>query len=96
MIQPTSNISGYYRTDALSNSTGQKTPASKVQADNNDSLSKANTQSLREALANTPEVRPAVVERGKALAVDPTYPPRQLIESLAQLFVSSRDLSANS
>ena len=94
MIQPTSNSSGYIRTDALSSPTGQKTPASKSEADNSDSLSCANTQSLREALAQTSEIRPAMVARGKALAVDPTYPPRQIIESLAKLMIDSRDLSA--
>lgn len=93
MIQSTSNLSGFYRTDALSNSLGQKTPVPQTQAEPNDSLSSANTQSLREALAQTSDVRPNVVERGKSLAVDPNYPPRQIIESLAKLMVESRDLS---
>jgi len=95
MIQPTSNTSGFVRTDALSQSNGQKTPAPKTQAPNSDTLSSANTQSLREALAQTSEIRPQVVARGKALAVDPSYPPRQIIESLAKLMIASRDLSAN-
>lgn len=94
MIQPTSHSSGYNRTDALSTSSGQKTPAPKPQAANSDSLSSANTQSLREALAQTSEIRPHVVARGKSLAVDPTYPPREIIESLAKLMIDSRDLSA--
>ncbi|MFT3869099.1 MAG: hypothetical protein QM715_11630 [Nibricoccus sp.] len=93
MIQPTSNSSGFFRTDALSQSNGQKTPAAPAQAANRDTLSSANTQSLREALAQTSEIRPQMVARGKSLAIDPTYPPRQIIESLAKLFVDSRDLS---
>jgi hypothetical protein len=92
MIQPTSNSTGYIRTDALSSSSGQKTPASKTEAETGDSLSSANTQSLREALAQTSEIRPAMVARGKALAVDPSA----IIESLAKLMVDSRDLSATS
>ena len=96
MIQPTSISSGYVRTDALSTSTGQKTPETKTQADTSDSLSSASTQSLRDALAQTSEVRPQVVARGKALAVDPNYPPREIIESLARLMINSRDLSVTS
>ena len=95
MIQPTSNTSGFIRTDALSQSNGQKTPVSNAQANNSDTLSSANTQNLREALAQTSAVRPHMVEKGKALAIDPNYPPRQLIESLARLMVDSRDLSLN-
>lgn len=94
MIQPTSNTTGFIRTDALSKSTGQKTPSSNSTATQSDTLSSANTQSLREALAQTSEVRPQVVARGKALAVDPNYPPREIIESLARLMISSRDPSA--
>lgn len=95
MIQSTSNIPGFYRTDALPSSIGKKTPSSQTEADTNDSLSSAGTQSLREALANAPEVRPQTVERGRKLAVDPTYPPRAIIESLAKLMVESRDLSSS-
>lgn len=95
MIQPTSHSSGFLRTDALSQSKGQKTPVAQNQANNSDTLSSANTQSLREALAQTSEIRPQMVARGKALAIDPTYPPRQIIESLAKLFVDSRDLSTS-
>lgn len=93
MIQPTSPSSAFLRTDALSQSNGQKTPASQNQVNNSDTLSSANTQSLREALAQTSEIRPQMVARGKALAIDPTYPPREIIESLAKLIVDSRDLS---
>jgi len=94
MIQPTSNPSGFLRTDALSQSKGQKTPASQNQANNSDTLSSANTQNLREALAQTSEIRPQMVARGKALAIDPAYPPREIIESLAKLILASRDLSS--
>jgi hypothetical protein len=93
MIQSTSNIPGFLRADALSSSIGQKTPSAPTKAENIDSLSSGSTQSLREALSQTSEIRPHMVERGKALAVDPSYPPRQIIESLAKLLVESRDLT---
>ena len=96
MIQPTSNLSGYYRTDSISISSGQKSSTPKAQPGAGDSLSSANTSGLREALAQTSEIRPEVVARGKALAIDPNYPPRQLIESLARLMIDSRDPSATS
>jgi hypothetical protein len=95
MIQSTSNLTGYYRVESLSSQPGQKTPAN-IHKDVSDHLSSANTDSLRTALAQTQEIRPEVVAHGKALAVDPNYPPRQLIESLAKLMVDSRDLSASS
>jgi hypothetical protein len=95
MIQSTSNLSGYYRTDSISISSGQKSYTAKAQPETGDSLSSANTSGLREALAQTSEIRPQVVAQGKALAVDPNYPPRELIESLAKLMVESRDLSTN-
>jgi uncharacterized membrane protein len=95
MIQSTSNLNGYYRTDALSNSPGQKTPTPPAQTEIGDHLSSANTDGLRQALSQTNEVRPEFVQRGKELAVDPMYPPRQIIESLAKLMIASRDPSAN-
>jgi hypothetical protein len=95
MIQSTSNLPGFYRADALSSSSGQKTPAPKTQEQIGDHLSNAQTQSLRDALAQTSAIRPHMVERGKALAVDTNYPPRQLIESLSRLMIQSRDLSSN-
>ena len=96
MIQPTSNFTGYSRADAISNLPSQKTTSANAQtAATGDHLSSASTDSLRQALAQTTEIRPEVVARGKALAVDLNYPPRQIIESLAKLMIASRDLSTN-
>jgi len=95
MIQSTSNLNGYYRAEALSHSPSQKTPPASTQAETGDQLSSASTDSLHQALAQTAEIRPEVVAKGKALAVDLNYPPRQIIESLAKLLVASRDLSNN-
>ena len=94
MIQPTSNILGYTRTDALASATRKPLANSSSAGDAGDRLSSTNTDAVREALANTPELRPEVVARGHHLAVDPNYPPRELIARLAKLMVESRDPSA--
>jgi hypothetical protein len=93
MIHSTSNLNGYNRTDAAALSIAKQASTPKVEAEASDRLSSANTQALREALNNTPEIRPEVVAKGKALAVDPNYPPREIIENLAKLMVESRDAS---
>jgi hypothetical protein len=95
MIQPTSNFHGYSRTDALSGSGAKPVsgPKKNAQADaaEGESFSSANTNALREALSRSPEVRPEVVERGKHLAVDPNYPPREIIDRIAELMVRVRE-----
>lgn len=48
---------------------------------------------LQAALKETPEVRPEVVARGRDLATDPAYPPLEIINRLATLISSSKDLS---
>lgn len=58
-----------------------------------DTLDTTSSAALREALAAQPEIRPETVEKAHALAVDPNYPPRAIIEDLARLFVNSQDLS---
>jgi hypothetical protein len=93
MIQPTSNYLGFNRADALNESAQKNVPAPTAAPVDGDRLSNANTQTLRDALQNSPEVRPEMVERGARLAVDANYPPRQIIESLAKLFTQSEDLS---
>lgn len=98
MIQPTSNFHGYHRTDAVSGSSAKPAQGSSVKPPSDDSagerLSSTNTDALREALSNSPEVRPEMVERGKRLAVDPNYPPREIIEKLADLMLKSREPAA--
>lgn len=48
---------------------------------------------LKASLAQSPEVRPEVVARGKALAADPNYPPASVIGGLASLVLNSADPS---
>lgn len=58
-----------------------------------DRVSTAHADQLRAAIANSPATRPEEVERVQALAVDPNYPPLQIIERVARLIADSRDLS---
>jgi hypothetical protein len=58
-----------------------------------EALSLSGSNSLREALAAIPEIRPEVVEEGRRLAVDPNYPPLQIIEGLAEMLLQSADPS---
>lgn len=48
---------------------------------------------LRNALAALPEVRPEVVERGRALAADPSWPPPEVMRRVSEIIVRSPDLS---
>lgn len=93
MIQPTSNFLGYNRADAAANSTAKPASAPLPPLNKGDQLSSSQSTVLREALSNTPEIRPDVVERAQKLAVDPNYPPRELILRLAKLMSETVDPS---
>ena len=94
MIHSTSNNSGQPRSDALAASDRKPAaPVSLSAAATAETLSSAGADSLRAALAATPEIRPEVVARGKELARDVNYPPRAIIEDLARLFQETQDLS---
>jgi uncharacterized membrane protein len=93
MIHSTSNLHGYNRTDAASLSLAKQASTPKADADIGERLSSSNSQALRQALNDAPEIRPEVVNRAKALAVDPNYPPREIIEGLAKLMVETRDVA---
>jgi hypothetical protein len=58
-----------------------------------DSLSFNQADGLRHALASQEEVRPDMVEKGRALAADPGYPPAAMIRSIAQAILASPDPS---
>ncbi len=93
MIHSTSNNSGYPRTDALAHLAKHAPPPPHAEITNGEKLSRAQTDSLNSALNNTPEIRPEVVERGRRLAVDLNYPPRQIIEQLSKLIIAAQDPS---
>ena len=61
-----------------------------VQADR---VSTARADHLREAIARSPATRPEEIARAGALALDPNYPPLQIIERVARLIADSQDLS---
>lgn len=92
MIQSTSSSNGLIRPDAVSLS-GGKSAQSQVRASDDDALSTNSANTLQKALASSSEVRPEAVARAKELAVDANYPPRAIIEQLAQLLVNAPDLS---
>jgi len=91
MIQSTSQSHSSFRADAIPPAGSQSPAPKKLDAASTDSLSTDNAESLHRALASTPEIRPEVVEMGHHLAVDPNYPPRQIIEQLAKMFTESAD-----
>jgi len=58
-----------------------------------DSLSTENAMRLRAALAQTPALRPEVIERASALAKDPGYPSMDIMLKIGRMLVDSKDLS---
>ena len=58
-----------------------------------DHLSTANAAFLRTELMRQPEIRPEVVERARALAADPNYPPRDVLKNVSAQILNSADLS---
>ena len=58
-----------------------------------DQLSTAGAEFLKAKLASEPEIRPAMVEKGKALAADPNYPSAAVINSVASKILQSPDPS---
>jgi hypothetical protein len=58
-----------------------------------DQISTQSATYLRSALDRQPEIRPEVVERGRALAADPHYPSASIIQNVAGKILASPDLS---
>jgi hypothetical protein len=48
---------------------------------------------LRTELLRQPEIRPEVLQRARALAVDPGYPPPSMNQTLARLILDAPDYS---
>ncbi len=94
MIQPSSPYHGSPRlsgTPSSAASAAERPSISGFTAA--DQLSFAGSDSLRAALAASPEIRPEVVMEGRRLAIDPNYPPLQIIEELAKMLLHSADPS---
>jgi hypothetical protein len=90
MIQPTSPSDAAGRAKALQ-ALEHATPAPPTAK--NDRLSTAGSDQLRAALKAQPEVRPEVVQRGRALAADPAYPSADIIKHISAKIVNSPDLA---
>ncbi len=58
-----------------------------------DKLLATRISSLQQALTRYPEIRPEVVARGQALAIDPDYPSAQVLDTVAGLIAASPDLT---
>jgi hypothetical protein len=58
-----------------------------------DQISTEHAAFLRAELVRQPEIRPEVVERGRALAADPSYPSSAIVQSIAGRILASPDLS---
>jgi hypothetical protein len=58
-----------------------------------DSISTENAMRLHAALAQTPALRPEVIERASALAKDPGYPSVDIMVKIGRMLVDSKDLS---
>ena len=91
MIDSTSSSAGVSGTNALTpglhKSTFQRSDITR------DQLSTDGVDKLRNLIASEPEVRPEVVEKGRALAADPDYPSSDVVQRMAGLLVNSPDLS---
>lgn len=61
--------------------------------DNSDQFSTENSSALRVALSRQPEIRPEVVERGRALAADSSYPSADILRNVGKVILNSPDFS---
>jgi hypothetical protein len=58
-----------------------------------DDISTSGAAFLRAELARQPEIRADVVERARALAADPSYPPLAVVRHVAGQILGAPDLS---
>jgi hypothetical protein len=58
-----------------------------------DQLSFDKIELLRQALAAQPEIRSEVVERGRALAADPSWPTPDILRKVSEIILRAPDLS---
>ena len=89
MINSTSSSDRSARPDAVPPSAVTRRPAGV----GSDQFSARQAGALRAALISQPEIRPAVLARGKALAADPGYPPAAVIRQVAEKIISAPDLA---
>jgi hypothetical protein len=89
MIHSTSSSDRTIRPEAVA----QGTPKVVVRSPGSDQFSAEGSAALRVALASQPEIRPEVVERGRALAADSSYPSPEIIRQVSAAILRSPDFS---
>jgi hypothetical protein len=90
MITSTSSSDRAARPELLSAS---GPTSARLNAPRPDQISTESAAFLRAELVRQPEIRPEVVERGRALAADPSYPSSSILQSIAGKILASPDLS---
>ena len=88
-----SNTSSTHGTPPVSATPERPRKAAAPAAAGSEVLTTPQAEQLRAALSASPEVRAEMVEQGLKLAVDPNYPPREIIASVAKLIIASEDLA---
>jgi len=91
MIQSTSSSDRTAGPGAFVSFTQQ--PALPPAVQGQDSVTLGHTGQLQSALGQQPEIRPEMVEKGRALAADPDYPSAAIIQGLAGMILNSPDPS---
>lgn len=92
MINYTSKTDNLLRAEQYS-SAPQKQAARANTSIEAESLSASSQETLQSVLQSQPEIRPEVVERGKSLAIDANYPPKEIIRKLSEMLLQTTDLS---
>jgi hypothetical protein len=92
MISSTSSPDRAARPELVS---AQGAPTARPFTSRPDQISTENAAFLRAELGRQPEIRPEVVERARALAADPNYPPPAVIKSIAAKILAAPDLSTD-
>jgi len=92
MINSTSSSDRTIRPDAVP----PTPPKIVIRSGGSDQFSAENSAALHAALASQPEVRPEVVDRGRTLAADPSYPSVEILRQVGATILKAPDLTADS
>ena len=91
MISSTPSSDRPERTD--SNPVFPPKPRGRAAGIGSDQFTAEKIELLRNALASQPEIRPEVVERGRALAADPSWPPHEVLRRVSEIIIRAPDLT---
>lgn len=92
MINYTSKTDNLLRSEQITEGLQKQTARSKSSPET-ERLSASSQETLQSVLESQPEVRPEVVERGRSLAIDANYPPKEIIRKLSEMLLQTSDLS---